>query len=184
MSTMNREHGPGTLGTPALAAAARRFSRVADASFAAAAARRMSMFRRPSMSSSLHSHKTDGLSLPVKMENTYRMHPDSDYKFNASRVEKALHGILESFLDNEVYEARKCARLTQSLTDVIKARVKEMGFPRYKFVCNVVVGQNMNQGFRSSARSIWNTDTDNFATATYTNPSMFAVASVYATYFE
>ena len=92
--------------------------------------------------------------------------------------------VLGSYLDGELYEAVKCSRIAQQLTDVISGNLKEMGMPRYKFVSHVMIGQNANQGVHFASRSIWNTATDNFASATYRNGSLIAVATVYAVYFE
>ena len=112
--------------------------------------------------------------------------------------------LLESFLDGELYEARKCSVLAQNLTDVVKGRMKELSLPRYKFVSNVMIGQNADQCISvasrslwnpttacrsiwnptTASRSIWNPTTDNSASATYNNGSLFAVAFVFAVYLE
>lgn len=148
--------------------------------------RRMSLFpgRRPSVA---RSHGTDishSFAAPVKLANTYRLAPAEDEKFVACKVEKVVHGIIESFLEGETYEAKRCSHLAQNLTDVIKNRLKEMHMPRYKIVCSVMIGQNADQCLRCSSRCLWNTDTDNYASATYKNNSLFAIANVYGLYFE
>jgi len=92
--------------------------------------------------------------------------------------------LLESFLDGESYEARKCAQIVQHLTDVVRGRMKELCLPRYKFVSSVMIGQNVGQCVSFASRSVWNTSTDNYASAAYQNGSLFAVATVFAVYFE
>jgi hypothetical protein len=62
--------------------------------------------------------------------------------------------------------------------------MKELALPRYKFVSHVMIGQNADQGINFASRSVWNTSTDNFASATYRNGSLFAIATVFAVYFE
>lgn len=151
------------------------------------AARRMSLFpgRRQSIASHRSTdHSSVSLRKPAKLENTYRMAPDPDYKFSVARVEGALKSILESFLVGEEYEADKCSKMAQNLTEVIKDRMKSMAFPRYKYVCNVAIGQNANQSMQCASRCLWNTDTDSFAVATYKNSSIYAIATVYGLYFE
>ena len=64
--------------------------------------------------------------------------------------------LLESFLDGESYEARKCSQLAVQLSDVIKARTKELPLPRYKLVVNVTVGQSTGQSVSCVNRSRWN----------------------------
>jgi len=92
--------------------------------------------------------------------------------------------LLETFLDGESYEACKCSQLALQLSDVIKDRTKELSLPRYKVVVNVVIGQNAGQSVSCVSRSLWNANTDDFASASYRNASLFAVATVFAVYFE
>ncbi|KAK2166291.1 hypothetical protein LSH36_40g13027 [Paralvinella palmiformis] len=178
------DHGQGAAPPISLSQAHRRTSRI-ETNFTAHAARRMSVYRRPSLAGSQRtdlSHPVVGI--PMKLQNTYRMYPEEEERFSSSRVAKMLSGLLASFLDGEKYEAIKCTALSQSLSDVVKGRMKEMDYPRYKFVCLVLIGEKANQAIRAASRCVWNTDTDNFAEATYENDSLFAVASVYGCYFE
>lgn len=146
-----------------------------------AGGRRMSQVSRTSISGTSIGAKHV---LPVKIQNTYRLEPENTEKFNPETVRKMMSGVLASYLDGEVYEPKLCAKHTQELSDVIKKRVKELGFPRYKLVCNVMIGQNGSQGMNYSSRCLWNKETDNFAEAVYSKGSLFAVATMFATYFE
>jgi len=92
--------------------------------------------------------------------------------------------LLESFLDGELYEALKCSQIAQNLTEVVKGRMKELSLPRYKFISHVMIGQNASQGITHASRSLWNTSTDNYASATYQNGSLFAIATVFAVFYE
>ena len=148
-----------------------------------ASGRRMSQFSRSSISGISSFGKN--IFHSMKMQNTYRMAPDEDEKFNASKAEKVMSGVLESFLDGEKYDKLLCVNMTKNLSEVIKDRMKEMGFSqRYKYVCIVTLGENLNQGLAQASRSVWNTNTDNFASASYSKGNLFAIATIYATYFE
>lgn len=173
--------GDGSSHAPALSQAHRRMSRM---ELPMMGARRMSYFRRGSVAASLRTDQSGVPAAPIKMQNTYRTEPNDADKFNATKVTKTVTSIMESFLSGEEYEHHKCSKLAQSLTDVIKARVREMHFPRYKIVCDVILGQNTDQGVHCTSRCVWNTSTDNYACATYKNNSIFAIAMVYGTYFE
>ena len=70
------------------------------------------------------------------------------------------------------------------LSDVIKARTKELPLPRYKLVVSVEIGQSAGQSVICVSRSLWNASTDDFASASYRNESLFAVATVFAVYVE
>ncbi len=182
VSTKESSHGS-DLAVPALTQPHRRMSRIEPPGAFSSMNRRMSMYRRPSIAGS---HRTDDSrpTMPVKLQNTYRVEPKEDERFNSSRVEKALHSILESFLADEKYDPKKSSTLAQSLTNHVKDRVKEMHFPRYKLVCSVMVGQGVTPSMQFASRSCWNPSTDAYACAAYQNGSLMAVATVYGLYFE
>ena len=120
----------------------------------------------------------------ARLENTYKMAPDDDKAFSRRRVEDAMRSVLASYLVDYTYDATSCARLTCDLSNMVKARVKEMGFARYKLVCQVIIGENHNQGVHVVSRFLWDKKTDTYATATYSNGELYAVATVYGLYFE
>ncbi|XP_074650536.1 dynein light chain Tctex-type protein 2B-like [Tubulanus polymorphus] len=156
----------------------RRMSRLASVAF-----RRLSSIPRQSLSSS-RSHEMQPQQPLVRLENTYRMQPKSDEKFNSALMERTIKSVLESFLSGETYDASKSSGITRSLTDMIKARIKEIGSPRYKLVVNVILGEKKDQGIQVASRGVWNAEFDNYASAEYANATLFAVATVYAVYFE
>ncbi|XP_041063760.1 dynein light chain Tctex-type protein 2B [Carcharodon carcharias] len=120
----------------------------------------------------------------VKCENTYKAQPDEGCKFDPYKVQRILEGALSSYLADNKYNPVTCVQLVQSLTDHIRLKVKDINAPRYKLVCNVMLGQLNDQGILIISRCLWDTMTDNYATATFKNSSLFAVATVYGVYFE
>ncbi|XP_064606891.1 dynein light chain Tctex-type 5-B-like [Liolophura sinensis] len=144
--------------------------------------RRMSTISRTSISGLSWGQK--GIQIPTRYQNTYKLEPESDDKFNASRVQKVVQSVLNNYLDGENYEPKKCVHMVQNLSDVIKGRVKEFGYARYKIICNVMIGQNANQGLRVASRSLWNAEHDTSATASYQKGDLFAVATVYGVYLD
>jgi len=89
-----------------------------------------------------------------------------------------------SFLDGEEYDAKRSRQMTQNIADMIRSRVKDMGFPRYKIVTNVVITPGSGQSMQYNSRCLWDVSTDSFASATYKNSSLYAVVTVHAVYFE
>lgn len=73
-----------------------------------------------------------------------------------------------------------CGRVFQ----VIRARVKDLLIPRYKFVVLVHIGQLCDQSMQISSRCLWDSANDTFATYSFKNSSLFGVGTVYAVYFE
>ncbi|XP_022101751.1 tctex1 domain-containing protein 1-B-like isoform X2 [Acanthaster planci] len=121
----------------------------------------------------------------VRFENTFKMAPDPGTRFVPGEVEKIARQVLEANLTEKTrYEPRTCAIFTQRIAEEIKMRVKELKIPRYKIACQVFMGSVSGQCQRMVSRAVWNTDTDNFATWTYQNNSLYAVALVHCTYYE
>ncbi|CAH2310603.1 Hypothetical predicted protein [Pelobates cultripes] len=120
----------------------------------------------------------------VQMENTYKTCPDQGCRFNSSRVQSVLENILSTYLSDTKYSPATSGQLTHNLSDLIRSKLKEICPPRYKVVCSVFLGQMGQQGVRISSRTLWDPQNDNFASATYTNSSLFAVAMAHGFYFE
>ncbi|KAH3850347.1 dynein light chain Tctex-type protein 2B-like [Dreissena polymorpha] len=145
--------------------------------------RRISMVSRSSVTGSSFGLKNIGL-YPVKLQNTYKLQPDPSEMFKPESVREVMQEVLDECLGGEKYNPLQCRNLSQMLTDLIKSRVKDMGFQRYKYIVTVTIGQDSNQGFRVVSRCLWNKDTDNYAEASYNKNGLYAVAAVYACYFE
>ena len=120
----------------------------------------------------------------VKFENTFKMTPDNEVIFKTKTITQILESVLERYLAQAQYAPTTVSIFTQNIVDEIKRRVKELKMPRYKIVCQVYIGSKNGQSMQMVSRAVWNTETDNFATATFQNRSLYAVASVHATYFE
>ena len=76
---------------------------------------------------------------------TYKMKPDPGKKFNSTVVKHAIEELLEARLKDYQYSRFTAPKLCKLLATVLTDRVKEMGFPRYRFVVSVVIGENSGQ---------------------------------------
>lgn len=92
--------------------------------------------------------------------------------------------VLDENLKEITYDTDSCRQLAQTLSTVIKNRVKELNFERYKIVCVVHIGQLSGQALRIAGRCLWDHETDSYATAVYENKSVYSVAIVYGVYRE
>lgn len=118
----------------------------------------------------------------VLYENTFQLEPKK--RFEASKVKAIIDDVLESHLKDEKYDPRACRQSVKTLSEIIKVRVKELNYERYKIVCMVTIGQLKEQGFRMGSRSCWDAKQDTFATGSYKNKTLFAVATVWGVYYE
>mmetsp|Transcript_37164 Transcript_37164/g.81690 ORF Transcript_37164/g.81690 Transcript_37164/m.81690 type:complete len:148 (+) Transcript_37164:120-563(+) len=135
---------------------------------------------------------------PVKVfENTYIIGPRENERFDASAAEKLMKGVLDEKMSytNErdkkgrfswVFDMEETGELVQDITTACHDKVKDsMGAaPRYKLIFQCSVGENNGQAIRQASRCLWDKETDNCATATWTNGRVYAVATCFALFFE
>ncbi|XP_070543683.1 dynein light chain Tctex-type protein 2B-like [Ptychodera flava] len=120
----------------------------------------------------------------VKLENTYRLEPDPSMTFNTARVRRMMNNVLNAQLQGKEYDPKTTSMLASKISDTIKHKVKLMNFKRHKVVVYVTIGTVSGQGITAASLCLWDTKTDDFASVTYENSSLFAIANVYATYYE
>ncbi len=121
----------------------------------------------------------------VKLENTYSLGPSQSEKFNSNQIKDVVAQILASFLSEFKYEPVKCKRIIKEVSEEIKRSVKPMIFSRYKLVVNVTIGEKCsNESLIMGSRCLWNPEADNQCTVEFKNNSIFAIATVFAVYFD
>jgi hypothetical protein len=110
-----------------------------------------------------------------------------DFRFDSSLVRCILSGFLQDTFagDHTVYDPIRSRQLSKHLSTKALACLKELGFRRYKLVVTVTVGGLKERpSLVSGSRCLWNVATDDQAFATFSNPTVFAMAAVYALYYE
>ena len=114
-------------------------------------------------------------------ENTYVMRPAS--RFPAQLIKDTLKAVLaEKLSHTALKDAKYSTEGTKAIADAIRSRLKALGLPRYKFIVQLVIGENKGQGFRMATKCLWDSATDDFASEDYRNDNVFAVAVAYGVY--
>jgi len=113
----------------------------------------------------------------------FKMQPDLQDRFNKKVVHSIIHTALGEFLSSVQYSEESVANLSKEMAEVIKARVKDLNYKRWKIVVQVLIGEQKGQGVYTGSRCIWDADCDDFATDMFVNDSLFCVASVFGIYF-
>lgn len=108
---------------------------------------------------------------------------------DCQRIEKLIASALVELLKGRKYVPQDCKWLAQDLSADLLERVKndqrDAGLRRYKFVAVVNVGSVAEHpDMQLASRCLWVPNTDAFSSASFSNDSLFAVATVYAVYFE
>ncbi|XP_070563116.1 dynein light chain Tctex-type 5-B-like isoform X1 [Ptychodera flava] len=119
---------------------------------------------------------------PVRLEPTFQLKPNK--KFPVVQVKNILKDVLESYLSEEKYEPELCRQMTKTISEVVKARVKDLQVKRYKVIVLIHIGQLKDQGMRMGSRCLWDPENDTFSSYEYKNNSLFAIGSVYGVYYE
>jgi hypothetical protein len=77
-----------------------------------------------------------------KFENTYITEPEGygeGQKFSRGVVKNVIQKIINDKLTGMAYDNTKASQVGKELSDMIKEKVKTMGFPRYKLIVQVRV---------------------------------------------
>ena len=96
-------------------------------------------------------------------------------KVPISSMKEILKITLEDKLTNLIYDNDKCDEIVKSLTNDIRIKLKGIGYDRYKFVVQVLLGERREQGIRMGTRCFWDSNTDNQASETFMNVSIFSM---------
>jgi hypothetical protein len=97
-------------------------------------------------------------------------------------MKEILHDCLVERLTGHSYEGEKCNEAAKQLADIIRNRLKSLGYDRYKFIVQVLIGERRDQGVYFGTRCFWDSNTDNQASETFTNDHIFCTATSYAVY--
>merc|ERR1739845_265609 len=115
-------------------------------------------------------------------ENTYIIHPEYKNKFRPGPAQEIIKQVLQEKLEKATYNMETTQMLTRQVADEIKDKLKDLMLPRYKIVVQVAIGEQRGQGVRMGTRCFWDSDTDSSASETYSNESLFCVATAYGIY--
>ncbi|XP_015183553.1 PREDICTED: tctex1 domain-containing protein 2-like [Polistes dominula] len=116
-------------------------------------------------------------------EPVYRIRPHLYDKFKPLSAKEVIHNVLFDQLSTKTYNAQDAVQWTKNIADILKVKIKELQFKRYKYVVNVVLGEQHGAGIKMGTRCIWDTEADAYAFDSFVNDTIFCVATVYAVYF-
>ena len=120
--------------------------------------------------------------VPVQLENTYKMEPDT--YFPQHKVETIIHDILKENLQEVQYDGALMGSKARMLSDLLKEKVKSLKMDRFKIISWVVICERQDNSLRIVSRELWDAQHDNFASVVFESTSLYAVGNVYAVYQE
>ncbi|XP_011310097.1 tctex1 domain-containing protein 2 [Fopius arisanus] len=113
----------------------------------------------------------------------YQIRPQLSDKFKPQVVKEVIHDILHDYLATKSYTVDEVNKWSKSIADAIRNKVKELNYPQYRYVVNVVLGEHKGAGVKMGTRCIWDAEADSYAHESFKNDTMFCVACVYAVFY-
>ncbi|EDV23102.1 Tctex1 domain-containing protein 1-B [Trichoplax sp. H2] len=142
--------------------------------------RRSTVSTRPALS---NSNSRQIFEKEQKEVPTYQTEPR--HKFKVDEVNGIIYDVLADHLKDRSYSSIHGGQLSIEMSQTIQNEVKlRQKLERYKIVTSIWLGQNRGQGTNVASRCLWNSDFDNYASATFTNETIFAIGLVFATYVD
>ncbi|XP_043207677.1 dynein light chain Tctex-type 5-like [Amphibalanus amphitrite] len=119
-----------------------------------------------------------------RVENTFRLDPEASERFRCGHAKDLVQARLTEALQGVQYDVEQARSLAVSIANNIRLDLEQLYLPRYKLVAHVLISERRDQGLAVGCRFLWDDAKDNFATATFENQTLVAVAAVFGTYCE
>lgn len=132
--------------------------------------------------SSVESIKEKSSSDIINRNAEYQIRPALPDKFKSLTVKEIIHTVLNEELGGKIYTMEESEVWAKNIVAAVKDSVKELGFKRYKLIVQTVLGQNKGSGVKIGARCLWDADTDNYASDSFLNETMFCCVVVFGIY--
>eukprot|EP00696_Hemimastix_kukwesjijk_P006967 gnl/Hemi2/18842_TR6244_c0_g1_i1.p1 gnl/Hemi2/18842_TR6244_c0_g1~~gnl/Hemi2/18842_TR6244_c0_g1_i1.p1 ORF type:complete len:150 (+),score=24.46 gnl/Hemi2/18842_TR6244_c0_g1_i1:44-451(+) len=117
-------------------------------------------------------------------ENTFRVEPEPNEKFNVARVEALLKDVITNKLARKEYNAQTCPLYAREICAEVQDKAKAFGYKRYKLVTQVTIGEVQGQGIHLFSHCLWDAEKDNYASFNWSNGQMHCSAVVFGLYYE
>lgn len=113
---------------------------------------------------------------------TYNIRPAYRERVSVAVMETVIKDVMKNELEGKSYQTEQAQSQTKKIADEIRDKLKNLNLPRYKYMVEVVIGEQRDEGVRMSCRTYWDSDTDAYASSTFVNDSLFCVATAYGVY--
>ena len=118
-----------------------------------------------------------------KGEKTYQIRPQFKDKFRPQEAKERIEKLVKDKLQGQTFNVQELPVWSKELADETKAELKLLQKDkRYKFLVQVIIGQNTGQGVRVGSRQFWDEDTDDCCWVSYVNNDIFCMVAAFAVY--
>ncbi|XP_064394181.1 dynein light chain Tctex-type protein 2B-like [Halichondria panicea] len=119
---------------------------------------------------------------PEDGPSTYTIRPKFEKKFRPLLIKDVIHQVLKELLHEKQYSSEEAKTTSKEISDSIQSRLKGLDLDRYKYIVQVVIGEQRGEGVKMGCRCFWDSDTDNYAQDIYMNDTLFCVAAAFGVY--
>jgi len=116
------------------------------------------------------------------IQPTYKLEPC--YPFSVEKVMAVITPEVDRYMESFVYRPSMAPVISRALTEVCLSATKRCRFDRYKLVCTVVLGEKLGQQMSIASRCVWDDKTDNHASYTWQNSSIFCCVNIFGIYLD
>lgn len=118
-----------------------------------------------------------------QIEDMFQLRPSFKNKFKASEVKEMIRQVLnEKFKVNSDYQVEQVAAWTKDISNMVRDRCTELKYDRYKFIVNVLFGEQKGAGVKMGCRCFWDDDCDSYASDMFMNNSFYCIVTVFGVY--
>ena len=118
-------------------------------------------------------------------EPTFRLEPEEDERFYPSQAKALADKVIATELANQEYDEDDAKEWSVAISDKVREAVTaNLNLPRYKIIVQTTIGQCNDQGIRIASRCLWDTATDNYASTSFVNKTLFCNVMIFALYTD
>ena len=115
--------------------------------------------------------------------NEYQIKPKHREKFKPSEAREIIKAVLkDKLVPKQQAPPSDLNPTSKDIADSIKYKLKETGKDRYKYIVQVILGNQKGQGVQAGCRNFWDADTDGVAFEQYVDDNLFCLVTVWAVY--
>ncbi|XP_033229936.1 tctex1 domain-containing protein 2-like isoform X2 [Belonocnema kinseyi] len=100
---------------------------------------------------------------------TYQIRPKLSEKFKPMNAKEIIHSVLYDQLSTRTFNEDDAYQWSKEIADIIKLKMKELKCKEYKFIVNVVMGEQRGAGVKMGTRCIWDAEADSYAYDNFVN---------------
>mmetsp|Transcript_12591 Transcript_12591/g.22434 ORF Transcript_12591/g.22434 Transcript_12591/m.22434 type:complete len:131 (+) Transcript_12591:172-564(+) len=126
----------------------------------------------------------DGIRVIRILQPTYKVEPEIDNRFMKAKVEEACTPVLHEYLKGKVWTDEKDLNtdMSQSVTNLIMEKVRELDFSRYKIIVQTNLGENKGHSVRVASHCLWEPSLDSSAEIKFTSESIWCCVVIVGLY--